>query len=378
MALQEPLHSEQKGAESGHIPLHVLLTTDPGIEVTVEEEVLERSASYGLPEPEILKCPTGHAGTVKVRFPEAGPEVREMLFELRSIHHILKELDIFRLPEEREKQLPGIRERIEQLRIPEFEAEPDRPFRVSCDRLGEHAFSSYNVLCETGAAIQKRYGLPVDLERFTYHFRVDIHEYNCRIGLQWTRKPQSKRGGRPFLPRIALKGNIAYALLKTLGAGKDEEGPLLDPFSGSGTILLEAARILPKMHLYGSDNYARNLPGVRKNLRAYGIDETRVDLRELDARDLSEVHPPESFPYIATNPPYGLRLGSGMNFRQLYTRFLEEAANLLTPGGRMAILVMKKGLFRELLEKNERFELKEERELVMGKIHTWLYLLEKR
>ena len=378
MSSYPPLHARISGAERDHAPLNILLTTDPGIEVTVEEELLELNSSYALPEPEVRKCPTGHAGTVEVCFPKASPEVHQLLFELRSVHHILKEIDLFHLPEEASQQLPGIRQRIEQLRIPEFEATPKGSFRVSCDRLGHHAFSSYDVLCEAGTAIQNSYGLNVDLERFTYHLRVDIRAFNCRIGLQWTQKAQSKRGGRPFLPRIALKGNIAYGLLKTLRADRDDNGPLLDPFSGSGTIILEAARLHPFMDIYGSDNYGRNLPGMRKNLKAYGIEETRVDLRQIDARELSEVHSPESFPYIATNPPYGLRLGSGMNFRHLYTRFLNEAAKLLTPNGRMAILVMKKGLFRELIERNGRFEIIEERELVMGKIHTWLYVLDKR
>ncbi len=377
MASQNPLGTERKGAGSDQEGLSILLTTDPGIEVTVAEELLERSAEAGIPLPKVRKCPTGHAGTVEVRFGEELARVHELLFRLRSIHHILKELDLFHLPREAEEQLPTIRRRIEELDVPEFRKDPGASFRVSCDRLGDHTFSSHDVLREAGAAIQKVHGLPVDLEQFRYHFRVDIHEKNCRIGLQWTQKPQSKRGGRPFLPRIALKGNIAYALLKTLEAGKKDEGPLLDPFAGSGTILLEAAQLYPSMHLFGSDNYARNLPGLHKNLNAYGIDGSRVNLKELDARDLSEVHPPESFRYIATNPPYGFRLGSGMDFRQLYTRFLEEAAELLSPEGRMAILVMKKGLFRELLEKNERFELKEERELVMGKLHTWLYVLDK-
>lgn len=357
-------------------PLHVLLTTDPGIEVTVRDELLEKSSEQGLEPPDIQLRPTGHSGTAEAVFPEDSEAVHELLFQLRSVHHVMKELSLFQLPDGKEDQLQALRERIAELEVPEFEADPESPFRVSCDRLGDHAFSSMDVLKEAGAAIQEHYGLPVDLEQFRYHFRVDIYENSVRCGLQWTRSSLSKRFGRPFLPRIALKGNIAYGVLRALGAEQDDEGPLLDPFCGSGTILLEAAQVFPKMRLFGSDNYPRNLPGAKKNFEAYGVAE-RIELQELDARDLSQVHPPGSFRYIATNPPYGLRMGSGLNFYQLYTKFVAEAAKLLSDDGRMAIIVMKKGLFEEVLEKSGKFRTLEARELVMGKIHTWLYVLEK-
>ncbi len=355
--------------------LNILLSTDPGIEATVEKELLQKCAKRGWEAPAIKKCPTGHAGTVEARFQSASEETQDLLFGLRSIHHVLKELDLFQLPEPGSEQLSAIRQRISEIQIPEFRAHPEEPFRVSCDRLGEHPFSSMEVLQEAGAAIQENYGLPVDLENFTFHFRVDIYEKACRIGLQWTRSPLSKRG-RPFLPRIALKGNIAYALLQALEAEEEEEGPLLDPFCGSGTVLNEAASVFPKMSLYGSDNFPRNIPGADRNLRAFGVRE-RVDLRELDARYLHSVHPPESIRYIATNPPYGLQMGARIDFYQLYSQFLQEAWQVLQKEGRMSILVMKKGLFREVLEKHGGFKTLEERELVMGKIHVWLYLLKK-
>lgn len=372
--LWDPARSERMSNDPSP-PLNVLLTTDPGVERTVEEELIEKAREKGIPLPETERAPTGHGGTVSARFAQDDEEARELLFQLRSVHHVLKELDLFRLPDDRSEQLAAIRERIRRLNVPEFEADPQQPFRVSCDRLGHHSFSSMEVLQVAGAAVQERYKLPVDLEDFSFHFRVDLYEKACRIGLQWTGSSLSKRK-RPFLPRIALKGNIAYSLLKTLGANTEDEGPLLDPFCGSGTILLEAARLHPSMQLYGSDNYSGNIPGTAKNLQAYGVRE-RVQLRELDARDLSEVHPPSSLRYIATNPPYGLRMGSGLNFFQLYTKFLAEAAHLLQEKGRMAILIMKKGLFLEVLEKDGRFSILEERELIMGRIHTWLYLLER-
>jgi tRNA (guanine6-N2)-methyltransferase len=364
--------SERRGREE---ELRILLTTDPGLEATVEEEVKEYCSARGLSPPNVQRTPTGHGGTVSVHFPSDTEEVRELLFELRSIHHILKELDLFRLPDERKDQLAAIRERVRHLKVPEFDEAPEKSFRVSCDRLGHHDFSSMEVLKEAGSAIQESYGLPVDLERFRFHFRVDIYEKACRIGLQWTTDALSKRK-RPFLPRIALKGNIAYSLLKSLGASGSDEGTLLDPFCGSGTILLEASQVYPGMRLLGSDNYPGNIPGSDKNLRAFGVRE-KVRLEEWDARDLSERHSPGSIRYIATNPPYGLRMGSGMNFYQLYSKFLGEAGTILEEKGRLAVLIMKKGLFEEVLEQNGGFRTLEKRELIMGRIHTWLFVLEK-
>ena len=150
-----------------------------------------------------------------------------------------------------------------------------------------------------------------------------------------------KRGWRFDKAEAPIRENLAAGLLMLSGWQTHE--PLLDPFCGSATILIEAAwkamniapginrpfaferlrvhspqawqamrqeatdAILPRAPapIMGSDLSAQAIEAARANMRRAGL---RDDAIELKVANACEITPTQTNGVIVTNPPYGERL----------------------------------------------------------------------
>jgi len=122
---------------------------------------------------------------------------------------------------------------------------------------------------------------------------------------------------------------IAAALVRAAGPRGDDI--VWDPFAGSGTELCERALTGPYLSLMGSDLDAGALAIAKANLEAAGA--RAVTLIQGDS---TRLNPPGPAPtLIVTNPPLGRRVQRGAGLGPMLDRFLEHAANVLAPGGRM-------------------------------------------
>lgn len=105
-----------------------------------------------------------------------------------------------------------------------------------------------------------------------------------------------------------------------------------DPFAGSGTELCERALAGPYQSLTGSDLDAGALAVARANLDAAGAPQAT-----LIEGDSTRLRPPGPAPtFIVTNPPLGRRVQRSAALGPMLDCFVEHAAELLAPGGRMA------------------------------------------
>jgi 23S rRNA G2445 N2-methylase RlmL len=179
----------------------------------------------------------------------------------------------------------------------------------------------------------------------------------CTLLVDTSGEPLHKRGWRRYQGRAPLSETLAAALV--IFSGWDRRSPLLDPFCGSGTILVEAACLaagiapggfrerfaferlpghdaaawsgvrsraraageLPrKLVIAGSDRDPATIEGARENLRAAGLEE-RVSLEVAGALEFA---PRKGWNgWIVTNPPYGERVGTKREATELFRRFGE-------------------------------------------------------
>jgi putative N6-adenine-specific DNA methylase len=164
-----------------------------------------------------------------------------------------------------------------------------------------------------------------------------------------------RRGYRQAVGKAPLRETLAAALL--LATGWSGDVPLVDPLCGSGTIPIEGAliarRIAPGLHrefaftrwpetdratleraldeareavrrhstvpIAGSDRDAGAIASARANAERAGVAED-VEFAELP---LSAARPPARAAapgLIATNPPYGVRIGETAGLRDLYAQ----------------------------------------------------------
>ncbi|HTF89616.1 MAG TPA: THUMP domain-containing protein [Planctomycetota bacterium] len=166
-----------------------------------------------------------------------------------------------------------------------------------------------------------------------------------------------KRGWRRYQGRAPISETLAAALV--LYSGWDLRAPLIDPFCGGGTILIEAALIArniapgfkrerfsfqrwpgydaaawkalvsaaqraakPKLrlNLHGSDWDPATIAGANENLAGAGL-EGEI---EFNLAEATEWEPRKGWnAWIVTNPPYGERVGAERGLEESYRRFGE-------------------------------------------------------
>jgi putative N6-adenine-specific DNA methylase/tRNA (guanine6-N2)-methyltransferase len=339
-----------------------------GLEDVVVDEFERRCTASGLEMTNAETQPFDLNSYALVESTASPADLRPVARQMRSVHHILAPLYTFAVPDA--DPLPAIRSVLAEADVPAMDTAAT--FRVTSIRDGEHDFTSIDVQRAAGAGLQDRYDTEVDLEDFDLEVRVDVHDDRGLISLQHTQEALSRRHLGGFQPRAALKANVAYALLQL--ARTEAPDALLDPFCGSGTILLEAADLWPDTHGYGNDWNTDAVNGARQNADLEEV-APRIDIREGDVWYLSETFDDVTADLIVTNPPFGIRIGSSMSFFPFYRRVLEQMAAVLRPGGRVVILVLKQGPFNRALSETGLFDVRHVRVIEMGGLYPRVFVL---
>lgn len=180
-------------------------------------------------------------------------------------------------------------------------------------------------------------------------FDVYINDQNVTISLNSSGVPLFQRGYRQSVGEAPLNEVVAAALIRM--SGWDRKSAFIDPFCGSGTILIEAAMLaagipsnIERQHyafknflnydallwneiydsankrcqslpcrIVGSDISPDMIMKAKRNLRGVAVGRfVSVDIRSFD-----EVKRPDESGLMLTNPPYGERMGD--HIEELYT-----------------------------------------------------------
>jgi putative N6-adenine-specific DNA methylase len=180
----------------------------------------------------------------------------------------------------------------------------------------------------------------IDTARPDVRIHVFLTRQDYTLYLDTSGEALFKRGYRREAGEAPLRENLAAGILRLTGWTPGE--PLLDPMCGSGTFLVEAARmalgIAPgsqrefgferlaghdaqlwarvragaqaadpetPLRIYGSDRDAAAIAASRQNLESAGL----AGRIELAVADVTGISAPADNGVIVMNPPYGVRLG---------------------------------------------------------------------
>ncbi|QIR16206.1 bifunctional 23S rRNA (guanine(2069)-N(7))-methyltransferase RlmK/23S rRNA (guanine(2445)-N(2))-methyltransferase RlmL [Shewanella aestuarii] len=196
-----------------------------------------------------------------------------------------------------------------------------------------------------------------DVARVDPDFKIDAHfrSGQVTIAVNFSGSALHQRGYRSTTGQAPLKENLAANMLARSGWQKQPQ-TILDPFCGSGTVLIEAALmaadIAPgllrekfgfehwrshnktlwqsvldeakaraslgksrcKIKFYGSDIESYLVAIAKRNAENAGV----ADLIDFSVADALTVSPPADSGFLISNPPYGERLGSTTELLQLY------------------------------------------------------------
>lgn len=250
---------------------------------------------------------------------------------------------------------------------------PGQPVAVRATSHHARLFHSGAVAERVARAIGDRLGQPAPLAQpgddetdqppATIIARLVNNE--CTLSMDSSGALLHRRGWRQAAAKAPLRETLAaWALWQS---GWDGVSPLIDPFCGSGTIVIEAAQWARGLAAGGRRAFAfeqwplfdaalwkylrrpRPLAGPTPLILAYDRDAGAIaaaranadragvaDLIQFACQPISALSAPTAPPgWVVTNPPYGQRLGHDV--RAVYAR-LGQVTRLNLPGWRVAAL----------------------------------------
>lgn len=289
----------------------------------------------------------------------------KLLLGLKSAHHVIDYHMDFQLENCCNKKFPTpelvnaetlyeyfkehlIRQDVVVTSLEQLAASGGGTFRATCDRIGgPHAFQSPQVEMEMGGSLAEYYAeqnVRPKMEDYDVCIRIEIVGFRAIVGTQLNVSDLSKdRHFLKFRNAVTVKTNIAYAMVRL---GNVQPGQtIMDPFCGSGTLLLEALEIFrKKVYCIGMDVSKRSASGARDNALAEGCGHEVCKFVCSDARGLRRHVTDESVDAIISNLPWGVQTGqknSVSDLKTLYEIFLRTSWYTLKPGGRIVMLVLR-------------------------------------
>lgn len=216
-------------------------------------------------------------------------------------------------------------------------------------------------------------------------FVVRLLHDECTVSADSSGELLHRRGYRRALAKAPLRETLAAALL--LAAEWNGDTPLVDPMCGSGTIAIEAAMLARRMAPGRARSFAferwpghdasgwakirgdarsGELPRSPVAIEAYDRDAgaiaaaranaERADVADdidLSVQPISALVPAPGSGLVATNPPYGVRVGEAGRLRDLYAQ-LGNVVRRARAGWDVALVSADRTLERQTrLELNE-------------------------
>lgn len=213
---------------------------------------------------------------------------------------------------------------------------PDGSFSIRVKRFegAQSEVSSQNIIRNLGEVLSTHH--KVDLKNPDHEIRVfissDISVHHSLFTIDRQALEERKVAERPFFSPISLHPRYARALINILQVKEGQS--LLDPFCGTGGILLEAAAMGIKA--LASDISPGMIDGTKQNMQHFGLGlsaEAVADISEISSLFIG-------IDAIVTDPPYGRSASTnGEEIWPLYVRTLKAASLCLREGGRLGIVV---------------------------------------
>jgi len=196
-------------------------------------------------------------------------------------------------------------------------------------------FNTSKLEWEMGSIINKATpGVRVNLEDPSIFIRTILKDGKVVVGQRIGKISKKhffnlKPHKRPFFYPGSMSPKLARCMVNLTRIKKGQT--LLDPFCGTGGILIEAGIVGTRV--IGTDIDYKMVKGTKENLDHCGISDYEV-FRE-DARKLEL---PSKVDAIVTDPPYGISASTGgEKSEDLYQQSMQSLQGLLKDDGRMCL-----------------------------------------
>lgn len=227
-------------------------------------------------------------------------------------------------------------------------------FRATCNRVGEHSFSSMEAAACFGGALQDKFDWSVNLSNFDLNVILNINSNNCYVCSAITAKSLHRRNITHF-GYTTLRSTLCYNMVRLAEPTKGEI--IVDPLCGGGSIPIEGALGFPyTFHVCGDNNdkamkrTLANVTYINQNEKQLMVDPVQWSARSLPLKD-------SSVDICVTDLPFGKRSGKKSDNLPLYKDVLKEMGRVSRCGSSRAVLLThdKKSLTRALSVGNNTY-----------------------
>ncbi|MBS5113039.1 MAG: methyltransferase domain-containing protein [Coprobacillus cateniformis] len=169
----------------------------------------------------------------------------------------------------------------------------------------------------------------------------------------------------------SLQPYVAATLVELAKPYMKENGKVLDPFVGCGTLLIERNFALPSKFAMGIDIYGLGIEAARKNTKLAGQNIYYVH------KDALRFVNNEMFDEIITDMPTLSQVNDAKQLKDIYDRFFERIRRLVKPGGYVFIYTSEISLVRKNLRLQEGYlTLIEHYEIPRGKNMFYFFIMQ--
>jgi tRNA G46 methylase TrmB len=162
----------------------------------------------------------------------------------------------------------------------------------------------------------------------------------------------------------------AASIMRLCEPYMSKDADVLDPFCGSGTMLIERAYLKPAKSLVGVDISGHAIKAACTNRRASGL---RIALIHGDILGYGAAQYDE----VIANMPFGIRVSGHTSNLKLYAGFADKLLELLRDGGYAFLLTQEKKLLREEIGKRQALSLIHEENFESGGLCPTLFIITK-
>ena len=162
----------------------------------------------------------------------------------------------------------------------------------------------------------------------------------------------------------------AASIMRISEAYMRPDAKVLDPFCGSGTMLIERAFLKPTRKLVGVDISGHAIKAACANRKESG---QRIALIHTDILQYSDTQYDE----VIANMPFGIRVSRHADNLRLYAAFVDKLPVLLKKGGHAFLLTQEKKLLRSALEKQLALRIIKEEDFESGGLCPRLFIIIK-
>jgi tRNA (guanine6-N2)-methyltransferase len=207
-----------------------------------------------------------------------------------------------------------------------------RPFRVVARQIGRAPYRRDQIAAAVARGVLSRTDGPWRaVAEGGLEFWVTAWPGEALLALRLTDRSARHREYKLAHLPASLRPSAAAAMVRLTRPAPEDV--FLDPMCGAGTLLIERAEAGRYRLLLGGDRDPEAVAATRTNVgRRY----QPIEIRSWDATDLPL--DAVSVTALATNLPFGTRIGDREANRRLYPAFLREAARVLRPGARLVTL----------------------------------------